>query len=294
MKDALIVSTLSLVPKNPVARFMGRSARLRLPPWLHRALVGWFVRKYRIDLTECQGKLDDYPTLAELFVRPLRPGLRPVDPRPDVLVSPVDGRAHSYGTIEDGRFVQAKGVTASVAELLGGAGGPQALDPSRFDGGGYCVLYLSPHDYHRVHTPAKSTVAALRYLPGQLWPVFPAATRRVAGLFGRNERLVFALDTDPLADLGCIAQVMVGAFGVGRMSTVVSDVTTNTGGAAADQVFDPAPTLERGAELGRFALGSTVILLTMPGKVRWTLKPGQPVRLGRAIGQAIAPSDEPA
>lgn len=283
MKDALIVSALSVVPKNPVARLMGRGARLRLPGWLHGLIVRWFVRKYRVDLTECQGKLDDYPTLAQLFVRPLREGVRPIDPRPEILVSPVDARVHSFGTITDGRFVQADGVTASLADLLGGPGGPEGLDPARFEGGGFAVLYLSPQDYHRVHTPRAGKITALRYLPGNLWPVFAAATRKVPGLFGRNERLVFAIDTD----LGVIAQVMVGAFGVGRMTTVVSDVTTNTDGAARDQVLDPAVPLDRCAELGRFELGSTVILLLEPGRIQWQLSQGQPVRLGRPIAQAL-------
>ncbi|MCK6503739.1 archaetidylserine decarboxylase [Myxococcota bacterium] len=283
MKDALIVTALSVVPKNPVARLMGRTARLRLPGWLHRAVVGWFVRKYRVDLSECQGQLQDFPTLADLFVRPLRPGVRPIDPRPEVLVSPVDARVHTLGTVAGGRFAQADGIDASVAELVGPGGVDAAPDARRYEGGSYAILYLSPRDYHRVHTPRAGTVSWLRYLPGTLWPVFPAATRKVEGLFGRNERLVFRIDTD----LGPILQVMVGAFGVGRMTTVVSDITTNTDGLPADRALTPAPSLDRCAELGRFELGSTVILLLEPGKVEWTVQPGDPVRLGRPIARVL-------
>lgn len=293
MKDALIVTALSVVPKNPVARLMGRSARLHLPRWLHGLLVRWFVRKYRVDLTECVGRLEDYPTLAELFVRPLRPEVRPIDHRPEVLASPVDARMHTRGTIKDGLFAQADGVMASVAELVGQgdprASGPGAIDPARYEGGSYAILYLSPRDYHRVHTPRAGRVTRLRYLPGTLWPVFPAATRRVPGLFGRNERLVFALDTD----LGLVAEVMVGAFGVGRMTTVVSDVTTNTDGVARDQALEPAPALSCCQELGRFELGSTVILLLEPGRVEWTVQPGEPVRLGRPIARVLPAKPTP-
>ncbi len=293
MKDALIVSVLSVVPKNRAARGMGWFARLKLPDVLHRALVGWFVRKYKLDLSECVGTLDDYPTLADLFVRALRPGLRPVDERPSVLVSPVDATVHTFGKIVDGCFEQAPGVPARVADLLG-VGDPRtpsatAAEAARYDGGDYAVLYLSPRDYHRVHTPHQGRLAGYRYLAGTLWPVFPVATRRVPDLFARNERLVFHLDTGDAA--GTVCEIMVGAFGVGHMSTVLDDQATNTGGSSADVALPSPRDLGRAEELGRFELGSTVILLTEPGRVRWTLQPGQPVRLGRPIAQLLTDTD---
>ena len=284
MNDALIVSALSLVPKNRAAGFMGRLARFILPRWLHRMVVGWFVRRYKLDLSECQGELADFPTLSDLFVRGLRPGVRPIDPRPDVLCSPVDATVHTVGAIQGGRFAQAPGVDASIAELVGQGDSRLAnggIDAGRYEGGAYAVLYLSPRDYHRVHTPCAGTVSALRYLPGTLWPVFPAATRKVSGLFGRNERLVFTLESEA----GAIVEVMVGAFGVGRMQTVVSDVITNTGGPASDMALSVP--LDRCAELGRFCLGSTVILLLEPGRVVWTVQPGDAVRLGRPIARLV-------
>ncbi|MEC7946229.1 MAG: archaetidylserine decarboxylase [Myxococcota bacterium] len=285
MNDALIVSMLSIVPKNPVARGMGTASRLRLPAWLHRALVRWFVGKYGVDLSECEGEIDDFPTLADFFVRPLKAGVRPVDPDPDVVVSPVDARAHTFGQIKDGMFLQAEGQPARVAQLLGADDprlpGLTAEIANRYEGGQYAVLYLSPKDYHRVHTPLEGTVARWRYLPGQLWPVFPAATRKVAGLFGRNERLLFELDTS----FGRVAEVMVGAFGVGRMSSTVTDLVTNTGGRGVDAPLAPPLPIERAGEIGRFHLGSTVILLFEPGQIEWTLEPGQAVRLGRPIAR---------
>lgn len=276
MKDALIVTALSVVPKNSAARGMGHLARLRLPAWLHRFIVTRFVRKYRVDLSECEGGIDDFASLADFFVRALKPGVRPIDPRPEVLCSPVDAVVHTVGTIEGGAYAQAEGAYASVAELLGRDSAPE------YEGGSFAILYLSPRDYHRVHTPCAGTVRRLRYLPGQLWPVFPVATRRVEGLFGRNERLVFEIDSD----FGTVVEAMIGAFGVGRMSTTVDPLITNQSGPA--QNLELQATVERCGELGRFELGSTVILVLPPGQVEWTIRPGEAVRLGRPIARKLS------
>lgn len=285
MNDALIVSLLSAVPKGPTTRLMGAGTRLALPGWAHRALLRWYVGHYGVNLDECVGGIDDYRTLSDFFVRALKDGARTVDPDPDVLVSPVDARVHTFGTIEGGRFVQAEGQRCPVDMLLGVGDlrvpGASPADAARFEGGGWAILYLSPKDYHRVHTPAEGTVARYRYLPGQFWPVFPAATKKVPDLFARNERLVFFLDTP----FGHIAQVMVGAFGVSRMTTVVGPLVTNTGGGGEDVRLSPALPIGRAAELGRFNMGSTVILLTEPGKLRWTLTAGAPVKLGQPIAR---------
>ena len=284
MKDALIVTALSVVPKNLVARLMGHGTRLRLPSFLHKALVGWFVRKYGVNLDECEGGIDDFPTLAQFFVRPLKAGVRPVEADPDLLVSPVDAVAHTVGTIHKGNFLQYDGKPSSVPALLGG-GDPRLPDlhpdiAARYEGGSFAVLYLSPKDYHRVHSPEAGRITTIRYLPGMLWPVFPAATRKIDNLFARNERLVFELETERF---GTIAEVMVGAFGVGRMSTLLDPIITNTGGG--EVTLKPQATVERAGEIGRFEMGSTVILCLEPGTVEWTIKPGQPVRLGRPIAR---------
>jgi len=287
MNDALIVSLLSVVPKSHATKTMGASTRLRLPRFAHNALLRWYVGHYGVNLEECVGGIEDYPTLSAFFVRPLKEGARPIDPDPNVLVSPVDARAHKFGRIENGRFVQSEGQTCGVDELLG-VGDPRVpravrAELERYEGGGFAILYLSPKDYHRVHTPAACTVGGYRYLPGQLWPVFPAATRKIPSLFARNERLVFDLETD----FGQIAYVMVGAFGVSRMTTAVADLITHTGGGAEDVRLSPAPRLARAEELGRFNMGSTVILLTEPGRLEWTMTEGQVVRLGQPIAKRI-------
>lgn len=277
MNDAWIVTALSLVPKRPAARGMGAFARLRLPGFAQRILLRWYVRKYGVDLSECVGSLADYDSLATFFVRALREGARPVDADPEAIVSPVDGRAYAVGKVTSGRIPQAPGKDYSVAELLG------IDDGAALEGAPYAVLYLSPRDYHRVHVPREGSVVRWSYLPGALWPVFPAATRAVPSLFARNERWVSTLSTD----LGEVAVVMVGAFGVGRMRVVYSDRVTNDGGLAGRGALEPPAALGRAAELGRFELGSTVILLFPPASIAWTVRDGDPVRVGSRIGTRL-------
>lgn len=273
VKDAFIVTALSVVPKNRVTRLMGAFARTRLPRMLHRSFIRWYVRHYGVDLSECEGELDTYGHFTEFFTRPLKEGLRPVCQDPDALVSPCDGRIYALGKLEDGWLPQSAGHRYKAADLLGG--------DTRYDHGSYCVIYLSPRDYHRVHTPREGRVVRFSYRPGRLWPVFPGATERVADVFAGNERLTTYIDTD----VGEIAYVMVGAFGVGRIRVVYDEVVSNEGRPASDVTLPTPLTLDRAAELGRFELGSTVILLLPPGTVEWTREPGEAVRLGQRIGR---------
>lgn len=274
MKDALIISALSVIPKNHAARVMGVFARTRLPALAQRALLRWYVGKYKVNLDECEGTLEDYPSLVDFFTRPLKPGVRPVDTGDDAIVSPCDAVAYAVGRIEGGRIPQADGRSYTVSELLGG-------DP-RYEDGEFAVLYLSPRDYHRVHVPREGRVHRYSYLPGALWPVFPAATRSIDALFARNERLTTWFESD----LGEYALVMVGAFGVGRMRVVYDPVVTNEGRPRADVSMTPAARLERAAELGRFEMGSTVILVFPRGNVAWRIAPGDVVRVGSRIADA--------
>lgn len=280
VKDALVVSALSVVPKGPVARAMGAFARTRLPGAMQRSLLRWYVWKYQVDLSECEGTLEDYPSLVDFFTRALRPGVRPVDAAPEAVVSPVDGKVYTVGTVRGGTFEQSPGFASSVAELCGGE--------HPFEGGAYAVIYLSPRDYHRVHTPREGIVRRFSYLPGRLWPVFPAATRKIHDLFARNERVVTWLDTD----LGEVVVAMIGAFGVGRMRVVYTELVSNEGKPATTGHISPPLALGRAEELGRFEMGSTVILLFPKDTVRWTVTPGQPVKLGQRIGTATVPKTD--
>lgn len=270
MKDAVIVSLLSLTPRKRGARTMGWLARTKAS----RMMVRWFVRVYKVDMSEASGTLRDYPTLEHLFTRTLKPGLRPIDPDPLACVSPVDGKAAYVGRTIEGRVEVAPDRWLDVSKLVGEplSGEQDAV-----------VLYLSPKDYHRVHVPREGRVARWRYVPGTLWPVFPAAVRRVKGLFEKNERVSVRVDTD----YGPLHVVLVGAFGVGRITLSFADIVTNTGGRATETAPSPQPALERGAELGIFHLGSTVVLIAPPGKWLWSVKTGDRVLVGAPIGRAM-------
>lgn len=271
MKDALIVSALSLVPRNRAARGMGWLARSAPSRWVTRA----FVAAYGVDLSEAEGELADYPTLEALFTRTLKPGARPVDEDPDALVSPVDATCAAVGTTVDGAIEVAPGRPLELGPLLG-----EDLDGER----DVAVLYLSPRDYHRVHVAREGQAVRWRYLPGTLWPVFAAAVRRVDGLFARNERLAVRIETSE----GPLDVVLVGAFGVGRITTPLCALVTNAGAEGTSAPLDPPISLTRGAELGTFHLGSTVVLAAPVGRWRWTVQAGEPVRVGRTIARAAA------
>lgn len=246
---------------------MGHVARSRASRWLTRA----FVAAYEVDLDEAEGTLEDYPTLEALFTRRLKPGRRPVDPSPGAMVSPVDGTCAFAGQSQGGRVEVAPGQQLHLDALLG-----QPLQGER----SVFVLYLSPRDYHRVHVPREGEAIGWSYVPGTLWPVFPAAVRRVPNLFSRNERAIVQLQTDE----GPIDVVLVGAFGVGRISLSVCDLITNTGGAQASGTL-PALPLERGGDLGTFHLGSTVVLVAEPERWSPLVSPGEPVRVGQPLAR---------
>ncbi len=270
MKDALLVSLLSIAPRKTGARGMGWFARTKASSLLTRA----FVAAYGVDLSEATGELSSYPTLEALFTRALRPEVRPIAPDSDALVSPVDGRCAFAGRSVRGRIEIAPGRHLDLAALIGRSFAGE-LDVA--------VLYLSPRDYHRVHVPREGMARSWNYKPGTLWPVFPAAVRRVDNLFARNERLVVHVTTDG----GGLDVVLVGAFGVGRISLELADILTNTGGRATGEALEPPVSLARGALLGTFHLGSTVVLAAEPERWRWTVAAGDVVRYGAPIGRLI-------
>jgi phosphatidylserine decarboxylase len=277
--DKTFIAALRLVPKNALSRLVGAATRVPLPGPVGRGVMSAFARRYRIDLGEC-GDLSGFRTFGEFFARPLRPGLRPVAPGDDVVVSPVDAVVSESGVASRGRLVQAKGIDYAVAALVG--------DPAlgaRLEGGAYATLYLSPRDYHRIHFPLPGRVLGWRYLPGRLWPVNPASVRTVPGLFAGNERLVTLLESP----LGLVAIVAVGATVVGRVRASYDPAVPVTnlldGSARGKDYATPIP-VAKGQELGAFEMGSTVILVFEPGRVSLAppVAPGARVRVGEAIG----------
>jgi phosphatidylserine decarboxylase len=278
MDDRVLIGALRLVPKNLVSRLAGALARWRAPRPLREAAMRAFARRYRVDLASSPG-LETYATFGEFFARPLLPGLRPVAGGEKVVVSPVDGTVSQAGVSTAGRLLQAKGIDYPVATLLG--------DPAlagRLEGGAWATLYLSPRDYHRIHFPLSGRVIGWRHLPGRLWPVNPASVRTVPGLFGVNERLVTLLDTP----VGLCAVVAVGATIVGRVHAFYDPAVpvTNAGRSGSEGRYARPIPVEKGAELGAFEMGSTVILLFEPGRVSLEarLSPGARLWVGERIG----------
>jgi phosphatidylserine decarboxylase len=267
-------------PKSAFSRVMGWLAARPWPPALLRPVIRLYVRAYGIDMSEFALPIESYSTFNAFFTRPVRPDRRPVLADPRVLVSPVDGAVIEAGAMTDGRLVQAKGIDYSLEALLDG-------DPAWRDyvGGQFLAIYLSPKDYHRIHTPCAGRVTRFRYVPGELWTVGPAGVKGVPNLFARNERLVSFIRTD----FGEVAVVAVGATVVGKIRVVYHSVTSNVRDARPLAETLPEPVyLPKGAELGRFELGSTVILLMRPRESELNpLKRGDPVRMGAPIGRVL-------
>ncbi len=273
----LFVALQYLLPQHGISALVRALTRVRTP-WFKNLLVRAFLRAFKVDLREAA--LPDplaYASFNEFFTRALRPGARPIDPDPASIASPVDGTVSECGPIEGDTLVQAKGRPYRLGELL--AGQPWAAG---FAGGSFLTIYLAPHDYHRIHMPVRGRLEAAVFVPGRLFSVNAATTRQVPRLFARNERILTLFGTDH----GRFALVMVGALNVGSMSTVWTGEVAAPAGRAVAPLAAPDLTLEKGAELGRFNMGSTVILLFEAGRARWRpeCRSNAPVRVGRAIG----------
>ena len=242
---------------------------------LSRLLQRWFVRTYGLYMTEAEHPIEHYPTLEALFTRKLREGVRTVDDASDVLVSPADSAVAFAGRSVGGAVEVAPGRRLVIGDLIG-----EEVEGEH----DVAVLYLSPKDYHRVHQAREGQLDRWKYLPGTLWPVFPAAVRKIDNLFAKNERAWVRVQTDR----GPLWSVMVGAYGVGRITLEHTDLLTNTGGPAQSVSPNPSIAVTRGAPLGTFHLGSTVVLVAQPGRWAWTIRAGDLPRVRRTIARAVS------
>ena len=271
------------LPQHAISRFTHWLTRLQhvgLKNWLIRA----FIRRFNVNLDEAAvSDIAAYPTFNAFFTRALRPGARPVTAEPKAIACPVDGTLSQLGLVTDERVIQAKGRTFSLTELLGG----DAVVARKFAAGAFATLYLSPRDYHRVHLPVDGTLLRMLHVPGRLFSVSPTTTRTVPRLFARNERVAMIFDTAA----GSMALVMVGALNVGSIETVwAGEITPPRGYVLRSwDYLDNRLKLVKGAELGRFNMGSTVILLFAAGRTRWQreLAPGKIVHMGQRIGTLL-------
>jgi phosphatidylserine decarboxylase len=283
VSDRMAVLPQYLLPKQALTLLAGEIARARGGA-LTTKLIRWFIDRYRVNMAEAANPDPAaYATFNDFFTRALAPGARPIAAAH--WVSPVDGSISQFGAIDGDAILQAKGHTYTVQALFGGD-----ADLARpFLSGHFATLYLSPKDYHRIHMPCDGTLRRMIHVPGDLFSVNPTTARGVPGLFARNERVVCVFDNQR----GPFVLVLVGATIVGSMATVWHGVVNPPRpGTVRDWRYDaePAITLEQGVEMGRFLLGSTVVLLMPAGPLAFNpaWKPGGAIRLGEAMVSASA------
>ena len=241
-----------LLPQHALSRLVLHATRVRAP-WFKNALIKGFLKLYEVDMSEAQTVQPlRFASFNEFFTRPLKSTARQVADGADLIVSPVDGTVSECGAIDQNRLLQAKGRTFTLQELL--ADQPWA---SRFEGGSFCTIYLAPYNYHRIHMPAAGELLSTVYVPGALFSVNATTARHVPRLFARNERVLTLFETA----FGKMAVVLVGALNVGSMATVWSGDITPAARRRVTLLPSSATSLAKGAELGRFNMGSTVIVL---------------------------------
>lgn len=277
-----------LLPHHLLSNAIHTVSKIRFP-WIKNPVIKWFVRHFGVNLSEaiCENATD-YEHFNAFFTRALKPDARPLCDEPNAVLCPVDGTISQVGAIEDGRIFQAKGRRFSLPELIGG---DQTL-AKQFANGVFITIYLSPKDYHRIHMPFAGQVKHMLHIPGRLFSVSPATTRVVKRLFARNERVV-TLFGNP--DVGDFYLILVGALFVGSMETTWhGQVTPPHGGYLKRWEYesDSPPHLNKGQEMGRFNMGSTVILLHQQHSVDWAteLKAGMAVTMGQKLGEFKKPS----
>ncbi len=247
-----------LIPKNLSSAIVYRATRSRRA-WLKRPLTRWFATTYGVDLTEAaNADLDSYATFNEFFTRELKAGARPIAAEARTLVAPADGILTEHGAIDGDRLYQAKGRTYTLPELLGETG-PAV---TALEGGRYFTIYLAPHNYHRVHSPLAARLTRTRYIPGARFSVSRATAAAIPRLFCRNERVVCWFETD----YGTMVVVFVGALNVSSISTFAHGEIAS--GAPRDWREPQPRAVALGDEIGRFNMGSTVVVLLGDGRVR--------------------------
>ncbi len=280
--DDLFVMSQYLAPQKFISRSAGRLAECKIPS-IKNTFIERFVEHYGVNMAEAE--VEDpraYAHFNDFFTRALKADARPVNQDESVIVSPVDGAVSQLGKIERGQIFQAKGQSFNVTELLGG----DAALAQSFMGGDFATIYLSPKDYHRIHMPLKGTLREMVHIPGKLFSVNPATAEKVPSLFARNERVAAIFDTEA----GPMAMVLVGAMIVASIETVWSGLVAPAQNNVKHFQYgdsQAAVCLDKGEEMGRFKLGSTVVLLFPEGKTNFetSMAAESVVRMGERFGQ---------
>ena len=277
-KQKFLKALFYVMPHHAVSRVVYFITRLRGPQVV--PMIEWFVKKYGVDMDEAaESEIAYYQTFNEFFTRPLKDNIRPIAPGDNTLACPCDGTVSQAGPVRAGAILQAKGRGYSVLELLGG----DKTMAAQFADGCFATIYLAPRDYHRLHMPLAANMIRMIHVPGRLFSVAEWTVEEIPRLFARNERLACYFETDA----GPMVMVLVGAINVSAIETVWSGLVVPPGGKKISE-YDYSHTrkeIAKGAEMGRFNMGSTVILLT-GNNVEWLphIAAGQPVKMGQLIG----------
>lgn len=283
MSDRLKILLQHMLPKQRLTILAGRIAGARGGVMTAR-LIRWFVRRYNVEMSEAADPdIAAYASFNDFFTRPLRSGARPIADAD--FVCPVDGAISQFGDIDDHHLLQAKGHRFTTTQLVGG----DATLAARFRHGHFANLYLSPRDYHRLHMPCDGRLTRMIYVPGTLFSVNPTTARGVPGLFARNERVVCVFESP---EHGPFVMVLVGATIVGSMATAWHGVVNpkRTGRPSEWTYADGEIVVKKGEEMGRFLLGSTIVMLFQHGAIAFNpaWAPERPVRLGEPMGDRPA------
>ncbi len=271
-----------LLPHHLLSRQMLRITRIRTR-WFKNLFIKRFIRAFNVDMSQAQeSDPRAFADFNSFFTRALKPDARPIARGTGELACPVDGTVSQVGKIEQGQVFQAKGHSYSLETLLGGETSLSDL----FQDGSFATLYLSPRDYHRIHMPVTGNLRQMVHVPGRLFSVNAATTRAVPGLFARNERVIALFDTE----LGPMAMILVGALFVSSIETVWHGVVTPPSHFEVRHWhYDAGSTapLQHGAEMGRFNMGSTVIMLFAKDKIAWdaAIQANNPIRMGQVLAK---------
>jgi phosphatidylserine decarboxylase len=278
IKDRLFVTSQYLVPHHALSRLIGTLAESEWNP-LKRRFIKLFAHRFQVNMDEAQRpSFDDYRNFNDFFTRALTAEARPFPDDSHTLCSPVDGSVSQAGAITDGRIIQAKNQSFTVTELLGG----DAEQARRYTNGEFATLYLSPRDYHRIHMPCSGTLVRTTFIPGRLFSVNGTTAEAVPRLFARNERLVCEFETDR----GRMVMVLVGAMIVASIETTWSGVVAPVTRQIQHLNYNhPTLRFTRGEEMGRFRLGSTVVMLFERNALNWSgsIAPGNQIKLGQPL-----------
>ena len=286
--DRLAAMGQRLYPKHLLSWLMLRATRIRFAPWKNWQ-IRWFTRRYGVDLSVVPDPAPaSYPHFNAFFTRALIPGARPLEGGPGTVVAPADGTVAAAGSMNGRSVVQAKHRAYTLEALFGG----DERAAAEFEGGRFATIYLAPRDYHRVHMPITGRLRSTVYVPGELFSVNPVTVGAIDTLFARNERVVSFFDTD----VGPLAVTMVGAVFVGCIELAWRGVVTppRRREALVERCDGREIVLEQGREMGRFNMGSTVIVMLADSAIEWSswLEPGASVQVGRRIGEAPSGSPE--